>query len=324
MDVKVFGDGSNNMIEFSIKDAVYEHIWGVAAEVDWTGWRTVGLPVDGSWCHIDSPEDDCHDGYLPRSPVSEVGVGVSEHASGAKSGRIFVDEIALTFPQAGRRVINSFEDELLHLQLTMLGEPQTTVVFGEGFDWQDRTVPFAMARREAVDTAFAALFEPYGQAPRITGFEALPVSPARDARAAFRITAPGHFRDTLLFTDDDGQGDRTFGEFTTDGAVAYVRQDPAGRLQTLVVADADHLEDPSRSLIESTVPVTVEVSYAGALIELTLLEVPEAELRIYAPEARLATVNGTLAPARRDGAYLLVTLPPDPDRCYLPVAARVR
>jgi hypothetical protein len=92
-----------------------------------------------------------------------------------------------------------------------------------------------------------------------------------------------------LLIDDDQSGDRTCGEFTTDGAVAYVRQDPAGKHQTLVLAAATQLQESSRTLINSTESVTVEVSYAADQVALTLPEVPEAEVRIYAPGRPFAT-----------------------------------
>jgi hypothetical protein len=58
-----------------------------------------------------------------------------------------------------------------NLRLYMLSAPETRVVSGEGLGPDLRfPVPFVMARREAAQTRFSALYEPYSNSPAITSF----------------------------------------------------------------------------------------------------------------------------------------------------------
>jgi hypothetical protein len=249
-----------------------------------------------------------------------VGLGIAQQSGAVRSGCLFADEIALTFPLAGRQIVDDFEGA--RLRLTMLGAPNTTVVLGEGIDKDNQPIPFALARRQAMDTTFAAVFEPYSQSPRIAAFQALSVTPASSSHSAFRISAAGLFTDTLLLVDENTISDRTFGNFATNAAVAYLRQDTANNLQTLVLANATRLADGPLSLFTSTIPITIQAVYAGDVVFLTLPTVPVAQLRLYAPIARGVFVNNIPTLAQRDGQYLLIALPPNPIYRYLPLVLK--
>jgi hypothetical protein len=314
---QVYGDGSNNRLKFGLKDTTGEGFNKVVGDITWTGWQTVELSVDSTWGHWGGDDNGIID-----PPVSEMGLEVDQYekTNAARSGRLFADDIALTFPLAGRRIVEGFEGA--RVRLTMLGALDTTAVLGEGIDKDNQPIPFAMARRQAVNTTFAAVFEPYSQATRITAFQALSVTPASSAHSAFRINAVGLFTDTLLLVDEDTPGDRTFGNFTTDGAVAYLRQDAANNLQTLVLANATRLADGPLSLFTSTIPITIQAVYVGDVVFLTLPTIPVAQLRLHAPTARGVFVNNIPTPVQRDGQYLLIALPPNPIYRYLPLVLK--
>jgi sugar lactone lactonase YvrE len=312
---RVYGDGSNNRLTFELRDTTGEGFNKVVGDITWTGWQTAELTMDNTWGHWGGDDDGIID-----PPVSEVGLVIAQQPGAARSGRLFADEIALTFPLAGRQIVDDFEGA--RLRLTMLGAPNTTVVRGEGIDKDNQPIPFAMARRQAMDTTFAAVFEPYRQSPRITAIEALSVTPAFSSQYAFRIGAAGQFTDTLLLVDEDAASDRAFGNFTTDATVAYLRQDTANNLQTLVLANATRLADGPLYLFTSTVPITIQVVYAGDAAFLTLPTTPAAQLRLYAPTAGGVFVNNIPTPVQRDGQYLLIALPPNPIYRYLPLVLK--
>jgi len=312
--VRIYGDGSNNALWLGLRDTTGEGFNKVVGDITWTGWQTVELSVDSTWGHWGGDDDGIID-----PPVREVGLEVKKKPNAAFSGCLFADEIALTFPLASKQIVEDFEGA--RLRLIMLGAPNT-VVLGNGIDKDNQPIPFAMARRQAMETTFAAVFEPYRQSPRITAIEALSVTPAIGSQSAFRISAAGQFTDTLLLVDEDAPGNRTFASFTTDGAVAYLRQNAANNLQTLVLANATKLANGSLSIFTSTVPITIQVVYASDAISLTLPTIPTAQLRLYAPTTRGVLVNNVPTPVQRDGQYLLVALPPNPIHRYLPLVLK--
>jgi len=313
--MRIYGDGSNNALVLEVRDATSEGFNKVFGNITWTGWQTVELPVDSTWGHWDGDNDGVID-----PPITLVGLGIDQQPGTARTGRLFADEVALIFPLAGRQIVEDFEG--MSVRVRMAGVPNTTVVLGEGIDKDNQPIPFAMARRQAMDTTFAAVFEPYSQSPRITAFQALSVTPASSSHSAFRISAAGLFTDTLLLVDENTISDRTFGNFATNAAVAYLRQDTANNLQTLVLANATRLTEGPLSLLTSTIPITIQVVYAGDAAFLTLPTIPAAQLRLYAPTTRGILVNNIPTPVQRDGQYLLIALPPNPIYGYLPLVLK--
>ena len=84
----------------------------------------------------------------------------------------------------------SFSQPGSNLQLNMLGLRDTTVVIGQGLGPDLRVpVPFVMARRMARETKYAALYEPYTNAPELMRFE-------RSSAGHFIVQMPG-FTDEL-------------------------------------------------------------------------------------------------------------------------------
>ena len=188
-----------------------------------------------------------------------------------------------------------------HVDLRMLGVFDTTVVVGNGIDQTNQAIPFAMARRQTKDTTFTALFEPYGTSSRITRFYS--------SGAGLHVVAPGAFEDAILLADDSARGQRLFDEFSTDAAVAYVRQDSNHTTQVFVVANGTRLSGGLHTLFTSNVPITLQVAYTGDTMAITVLNPPTARLRIYAATTTRVTVNGTSAGFAREGEMNAIALP---------------
>ena len=314
--VQIYGDRSQNMLGLKVEDATGEGFGKGVATINWSGWQQVASAFDSTWWHGGGDNDGVFD-----PPASRIGVAVEQRPGAAHSGRIFADEMALTFPMAGQQVIEDFEGDLVRLQLTMLGTPSTTVVVGDGPDANYQAIPFAMARREAQETVFSALFEPFRTSPRITLFEALSVVPDPGLPLAFRV-ASADFADSLLLTDGDPVMYRAFGDFSSDATLAYVRQEPEGNVRTTVLVSGTELSKGALSVLTCTLPITVELEYSDTRLSLTMPSVPTAQLRVYAPGASVAFVNGWLAPFERDGLHVLIPLPPNPARLFLPVVLK--
>jgi len=217
-----------------------------------------------------------------------------------------VDDFALTFPNAGRVIVEDFPS--VNLQMKTLGAPDTTMVLGNGIDETNAPIPFAMARRNKKDTVFAAVFEPYRtqSASHIDKIESLAVSPASPNANAIRILAPNNFADSILIIEDATRADRTFGAFTTDASVAYVRQDKSTKLQALVVANATKFVDATQSILASSAPITVPASCAGDALSIDGTNLPTAQLRVSAQNATRVMLNGNSLIARREQNDLVI------------------
>ncbi|MBI4333609.1 MAG: alginate lyase family protein [Chloroflexi bacterium] len=306
VEARVLGDGSNNRLSLRIIDATGEKFMKNVGAIDWTGWRTVALTVDRTWSNFDGNDNGVMD-----LPVSQVAFQINRTAGGRQAGNLLVDDIALTFPSAGRLVVEDFEKVLARLDLTVLAARDTTVVTGNGIDQTNQPVPFAMARRQGTETTFAAAFEPYHSSPRIAEFKALSVTPAAGSPVALRVAAPGAFTDTLLLTEGP-RGTRAFDAIRTDAVVAYLRQDAANNPQTLVLADATSFSHRETLVFSSATPVTLQLSFTGDALTATVTSTAATQVRVYSPAATGAVVNGRPVPLRRDGDHVLFDLPDQP------------
>ncbi len=295
MGVRIYGDDSDNRLAFRIIDATGEKFIKDAGVIHWTGWQAITIVVDRTWSHSAGNNDGRMD-----LPVRQVAVQISRTNNGAPGGRILIEEIVLNFPSAGRQVVEDFETASAHVAVTMLGATDTTVVVGNGIDQANQLIPFTMARRQAKDTTFATVFEPYRLTPRVTEFQA--------AGAGWRVIAPSAFTDSFLLSDGTARGERTFGTFSTDATVAYVRQDRLGSLQTLVLANATKFSEGARTLITSTAPVTAQVIYAGDTLAVATPNVTSTQVRVFARNMTKASVNDKPVAVQREGEYLIFRL----------------
>ena len=261
--------------------------------INWTGWQTVTLNVDKTWSKGGAGNND---GVMDL-PVSQVALQISRTPNAARLGRALVRDIALTFLNVGRDVLEDFAGA--YVALKMLGANDTTVVVGNGIDQMNQPIPFAMVRRQANATNFSAIYEPYRAAPRIEKFEV--------SGTGWRVVAPSAFTDSILVADEDARGEKSFGAFTTDAIIAYARQDAASNMQTLVVSNATRFSDNTRALLTATAPITAQIVYAGDMLAITM-QGAGAQLRVYAPKATQVMVNGKETTLRKEGELLLVEI----------------
>jgi hypothetical protein len=292
ISARVYGDGSNNRLVFRIIDATGEKFTKEFGALTWTGWQLATLSVDKTWSKSGAGNND---GVIDL-PVSQIALQISRAPHGARWGRVFTREITLTFPNAGRVVVEDFAGA--YVALRMLGANDTTVILGNGIDQTNAPIPFAMARRQSIATDFAALFEPFREAGgRIKEFES--------SGAGWRVSALGAFVDSILIADENTRGEKSFGGFTTDASIAYARQDAANNLQTLVVANATKFSEGARAWFAASVPITAQIVYAGDALAITT-QGARASIRVYAPKALQMNVNGAITELKRDGEYVLV------------------
>jgi hypothetical protein len=303
ISARVYGDGSKNRLGFRIVDGTGERFSKEIGPITWTGWQTVTATVDRTWSHWEGNEDGAID-----APIMQVAVQVTRATGGMPAGQMYVDDLALTFPKAGQVVMENFEGAVARVDLKMLAAPETTVVVGNGIYYDNTPIPFTMARRQGIETTFAAIFEPYRTSPRISTFQAVPVSPTVGSPTALRIVAPTQYTDTFMIADENARADRTFGTFSTDATTAYVRYDNTNTLQTLILANATKFSSGTQAIVTSTVPITAQLSFVGDTLAVTTQGAFTTQLRVFAPAASKLNVNGNVATMRRDGEYVVLDL----------------
>lgn len=169
VSLMIYGDGSGHRLAIRLYDSTDERFVYTVGPVDWTGWRQITAAEPEKWTHYLGNNNGAVD-----PPVRTVAIEITSVAGAARQSTIFVDDIELEFPQAGRRMAADFERPVRNLRLWMLGAPDTTVVTGNGLGPNlSEPVPFAMARRRGTEARFVSLLEPFGEAPRVTGFRVL-------------------------------------------------------------------------------------------------------------------------------------------------------
>src|SRR5574340_1605892 len=201
--------GKGHKLALRLYDSTDERFVYSLGPVNWTGWREIVTPDLRTWTsHYLGDADGEFD-----LPLKSVSVELTSTAGGPVEGALYVDDVAVTYAEAGRVRIADFDPVLRNLRLWMLGAPETTVVAGEGLGPDlRRPVPFAMARRVGAETRFVALAEPYGEAPRVTRFEE---------------------SDGALVIAGEGWEDRL--HFDAAGALRYVRRE-SGKVRRLALS----------------------------------------------------------------------------------------
>ncbi len=181
--VMVYGDGSGHRLALRLNDSAGERFVYTVGAVDWTGWREIEAASPEEWTHYLGNNDGVFD-----PPVRTVSIELTYVSGGPRQTTLYVDDIAIGYPEQGWVAVADFERQLRSLRLRMLGAPATTVVTGDGLGPNlNQPVPFVMARRKGREARFVAVLEPFAEKPRITGF---------------RETAPGEFEVTAAgFTD---------------------------------------------------------------------------------------------------------------------------
>jgi oligo-alginate lyase len=164
-----------------------------------------------------------------------------------------------------------------NLQLNMLGQRDTTVVIGQGLGPDLRVpVPFVMARRMARETNYAALYEPYTNAPELIRFE-------QPSAGHFIVQMPG-------FTD----------ELTFEPGTFVLLRKKGGAVLRLAMSGSTRNE-----LLESSAnfPVEVDWSLDGKNVDVYTNARQAGWVRIVAAQAEIVRLNGKAASSQRDGKF---------------------
>ena len=147
-----------------------------------------------------------------------------------------------------------------------------------------KPVPFVMARRRGHETQFAALLEPYGETPRITGHRG-PIG------GWFQVTATD-FEDRTSFQA---------------GSLRFIRRAGAA-VQRLGLAGEFVLEESGQVLLELETPFPVQVDFSAdqSTLAVSASEGWTGELRVLAPQAQEVMLNGIRVNFRREGNYCII------------------
>jgi hypothetical protein len=167
-----------------------------------------------------------------------------------------------------------------HFQLYMLGGESTTMITGQALGPDLRVpLPFVMARREALETRFAALYEPFRKEPGVRSFE-------RAADGRYLVKMAG-FQDEISL---DG------------GRLQVVRKSRERPLRLVLSGIAKH------ALLERrlTTPIEIKWSEDGGAVEVLTAGQGQEPLRILAPRALRVSWNGAAAACRIDGDYRVI------------------
>jgi len=283
--LKIYGDGSGHRLAVRLYDSTDERFVYTVGPVNWSGWREIAAAQPEHWSHYLGNNDGLFD-----PPVKTVTIELTQVAGGPASGALYVDDIALEYPETGPHEVAGFERPLRNLRVWMLGAPDTTVVMGQGLGPDILApVPFVMARRRALETRFVTLLSPWGEEPAVTAFRVLPDDWV-EVKAA-------EFEDRL--------------SFGPDGVLRFVRRQD-GALRRLALAGESRLAEAQQVLLEATAPLSIQVDYEpdGARAE-AIAEAPaDTELRLLGPELEQLTVNGIVLQCMREGDYCRLRLPP--------------
>lgn len=185
---QVYGDASNHRLTLRLIDATGENFVVNTGNVNWTGWRQVEVSNPQKWSHFGGNNDGVFD-----APVRNIVIAIDQTAGGPASGRWYFDDLTLVYD--GQPFLAAgFEDAFRSLKVSMLAAADTTVVTGQGLGPDLRVpVPYVLARRNAVDTRFAALLEPFQSESSVLKFE-------EPEPGLFEITT-ANFTDRIRFRD---------------------------------------------------------------------------------------------------------------------------
>ncbi len=316
LQLAVYGEGSGMQLRLRLIDTNGEKYVTTTGVISWTGWRVITATNVVSWSHWQGDNNGVFDG-----PVSDVAVDVIYQTGAPLVGAIYVDDIVLFYPAAGRGLLADFEPMLRGLHLQMLGEAGTTIVTGEGLGPNlKKLVPLAMARRQMTETTFVALLEPESLTPTVRQFAALATDAVSTTEPGAFLVATVNYTDSLLVLADGVGGTlRHFGAAACDGVLCLVRREPGGALQRTILAEGRQLMDGGTLLITGTQSMAgVQVDYVGTRLALTTNGSLPAQLWLWGPEITAVQVNGQTYGWSRQGEYVVLGV----KTLYLPVVMR--
>lgn len=187
----IYGDSSGHRVAFRLNDASDERFVTPAVTVDWTGWRKFEVAAPETWSHYLGNNDGKVD--LPVRSISVEFTNVGGNAP--KSGAIFLDEVLFVYADYFEVPAAQFDPPQRKMRLWMLGGEETTVVAGRGLaPLLPNTAAAVVARRQAQQTAYVTLLEPYRREPRVRWF-------GRDAEGRY-VVEGDNFRDTFRLEPD--------------------------------------------------------------------------------------------------------------------------
>jgi MYXO-CTERM domain-containing protein len=258
VELDVFGDGSRHLLELRLMDASGERWVRRVGPIDWTGWRHLAIPDRASWSHYLGDANGVFD-----LPTQSLVIGVISQAGGPPSGTIRVDALTILEPGRAGAPFERFEQPRRRLSWQLLGAPDTRLVLGRGLGPNRlEPVPFALARREAFQTAFVGLLELHGLERRVRRFVELGVGGGFGdaATAAFELESDAWQDRLMMIGESGGRWQRIAAasparvDLSSDGVLVWARRDRTGHLLALAAADATNLSVDGVELLRSGDP----------------------------------------------------------------------
>ena len=305
LQVALQGDGSGNSLTLRVNDTTDERFSCPMGIINWTGWKVLTTPEIGSCSHFLGNNDGIFD-----TPVKQIAIQLDHQSGHLVVGTLYVDDIRLSYPQAGIQPVESFEVEPRGLRLRMLGETGTTVVLGEGLGPDiKKPIPFALARRRAQETTFLSLMQPIDATASDTSFSLLPTNAGRsDEAGAYQISAARYTDRLLAVASGSGFTWRTFGNSGCDGELCLLRWDSDQRLVRLILVEGTKMMDSGISLLDSPGKVPgMQVDYQETVLRIRTTAPLQPMLRLWGPGVTGVYVNDSPKAFTREKDYVLLS-----------------
>jgi hypothetical protein len=320
LGLDLYGDGSGNSISLRLYDATDERFVFDAGSLDFSGWRRFDAASLETWSHYLGNEDGIFD-----PPVKTVSVQVGLETGGSAVSDIYVDSVSLAF---GADTV-SVADFEIERRFTNLYFPEDNgaggleIVTGTGPTSWSEAVPFVMLRKQGTGATFSALMH-FSEAGSAAGGRLEPLAAGDCGAAACRgytVTCDAFF-DAALWDASFGPGSVSMamtdagGEtFSTDGALGFCRSESDAWVRMAISAGAV-LACRSTVLLEISAPapsMQVDISGEGRRVDVLADLAVESQIRILAPAAESAFLNGAEVAYERDGDYIILSALPTVD-----------
>jgi hypothetical protein len=322
LSVEIYGDGSGNGLSLRLYDSTDERFVFDAGLLDFTGWRSIDAADPAGWSHYLGNDDGIFD-----PPVNSIGVELSQEAGGSSVSDIFIDDIELRY---GDTVLPVKDFEVITRYVNLVVPPETgegglSIVTGLGPTSWAGDAPFVMLRKSGTAATFVTLLQPSRTgAGDEAALEVLSPSACGGLDCRGYLVEHALFSDAAFWDSGFGPGSATIemtgsgGEtFSTDGRLGLCRSEGTTPSTTRMgLAAGSSLTCRDLRLLECSSPalrMQVDVLDAGLRVDVFAELALASQIRILAPLAQTAWLNGTETAFVREGDYIIINALPTPE-----------
>lgn len=311
LHIDVRGDGSGNSLAFRLYDTTNERFVHDAGILDFTGWQHFEATDPETWSHYLGDDDGVLD-----PPVDSVAVAVGHETGGATVSEVYVDDIVLVYGGVEYPVADfEIQRRFLHLYVPATGSGTGELVTGTGPSSWSEEVPFVMRRGGA--GGFISLIEPLEGDSSESVLRELETSSSEVSGTGYVVENPDYidaafwspsYVPSSVGVTDNG---RSVG-YVVEGLLGFCRYE-GGAWTRMGIVEGDRLECEDVLLLESSVSaleLQVDVVDSGLRVDVHAELDTSAEIRILAPDASSAFLNGSEVEYTRDGDYIIINASP--------------